>query len=210
MPPWADLAPRQLLALFLGSHTHGDKKVRKKISSMCNAYRDPLKCALNKYDHSSLLLKYQSTFCLEPAGDSPYRRSITDSIALGCIPVFFSGPQEDAYSWLWGDWRRAASVRVNRTSFLRGEIDIYRLLSSVPSELLSLMRRTLAAYARKFTLSTSDDPGDALHALLHGAKALSQMIPLQPMPPERDTLPGQVPSEKAHSVTPLGKRHVPG
>ena len=118
----------------------------------------------------------EGRFCLEPAGDSPFRRSITDSLALGCIPVFFSQPQEDAYSWLWEGWRRAASVVVNRTAFLNGEIDLYRLLSSIPPEQLALMRRTLAQYGRRFTVSLKDDREDELHALLHGALEASRRL----------------------------------
>ena len=108
----------------------------------------------------TLLLKHLSTFCLEPGGDSPFRRSITDSVAFGCIPVFFSGAQDEAYSWLWGGWRRAASVSVNRTLFLNGQIDLRKLLGSAPPKLVSLMRRTLAERARAFTVSLEDDPMD--------------------------------------------------
>ena len=84
--------------------------------------------------------------------------------------------QEDTYNWLWEDWRRIATVRVNRSSFLRGEIDLHSLLSSIPPELLKLMRSTIAQHARKFTVSMSDDPGDAIHHLLHGALQMSQRL----------------------------------
>ena len=175
-PPWSDPAPRRFQMLFLGSQSHGDTRVRRLLWAMCSSYKDPKKCLSQKYDLNSLMLKYMSTFCLEPAGDSPFRRSITDSIALGCIPVFFSSMQEDTYNWLWEDWRRIATVRVNRSSFLRGEIDLHSLLSSIPPELLKLMRSTIAQHARKFTVSMSDDPGDAIHHLLHGALQMSQRL----------------------------------
>ena len=155
---------------------HGDTHVRRFMWEMCSRYKDPTKCRQLKYDLNTLMLKYQSTFCLEPAGDSPYRRSTTDSIALGCIPVFFSSLQEEMYNWLWQDWRMISSVRINRTSFLRGEVDLYDLLSSIPADLLALMRRTLAQHGRRFTVSTSDDPGDAIHHLLHGAVQMSQRL----------------------------------
>ena len=168
-PPWADSTPRQVTMLFLGSATHGDIKVRKHISGMCHRYRDPTTCTLMRYDLFTLLLKSAAHFCLEPAGDSPWRRSITDSVAFGCIPVFFSGAQDAAYDWLWGGWRRAASVSINRTMFLSNRISLRKLLGSVPPELLALYKRTIAAHGRKFTVSLSDDPGDAVHSLLHGA-----------------------------------------
>jgi hypothetical protein len=176
-PPWADTSPRPLLMLFLGGGLHGDTRVRRMMWGMCSRYKDPKKCLQEKYDLSrGPLLKYESTFCLEPPGDSPYRRSTTDSIAMGCIPVFFSSLQEDMYSWLWEDWRTLSSVQINRTSFLRGEIDLYELLSSIPTQLLALMRRTLAQNGRKFTVSTTDDPGDSIHNLLHGAVQMSQRL----------------------------------
>ena len=34
--------------------------------------------------------KASSVFCLEPEGDSPDRKSVYDSLLLGCIPVVFS------------------------------------------------------------------------------------------------------------------------
>ena len=67
-------------------------------------------------------------------------------------------------------------MQINRTSFLRGEIDLYELLSSIPTQLLALMRRTLAQNGRKFTVSTTDDPGDSIHNILHGAVQMSQRL----------------------------------
>ena len=162
LPPWADDgALRPYLSVFLGGFSHGDTLVRRRMGTMCKGYADTRTCLIQRYDFSTLLLKHLSTFCLEPGGDSPFRRSITDSVAFGCIPVFFSGAQDEAYSWLWGGWRRAASVSVNRTLFLNGQIDLRKLLGSAPPKLVSLMRRTLAERARAFTVSLEDDPMDS-------------------------------------------------
>ena len=179
-PPWADdTVTRPYRMVFLGGVAHGDTKVRKRIHRQCTSYRDANKCVLQRYSLSSLLLKYLSQFCLEPGGDSPFRRSITDSIAFGCIPVFFTGTQVDAYPWLWGDWRRAASVRVNRTLFLAGKLDLHRLLGSAPPELVTLMRQTLKRHARAFTISLADDPEDQLHLLMHGAVQAARRLELE-------------------------------
>lgn len=176
-PPWADeTGDRPFRMLFLGGVSHGDTRVRKRVRSACTSYRDARKCFVQRYDFGSLLLKYKSQFCLEPAGDSPFRRSTTDSIAFGCIPVFFSGPQEEAYNWLWSGWRQAASVRVNRTLYLAGKIDLHRLLHSIPPELVISMRQTLAQYGRAFTMSLEDDPGDEVHMLVHGAVETAQRL----------------------------------
>ena len=41
-----------------------------------------------------LALAARATFCLEPEGDSPFRKSLSDSIGFGCIPVLFSNLTE--------------------------------------------------------------------------------------------------------------------
>ena len=32
----------------------------------------------------------RATFCLEPGGDSPYRKGVFDALLSGCVPVLFS------------------------------------------------------------------------------------------------------------------------
>lgn len=179
IPPWAEQGERRYKLLFLGSSHHGDSRVRKLVWDACRKMgagqlTDSRRCNLQRYSDYTLLMKMQSTFCLEPAGDSPYRRSIADDISFGCIPVLFSQPQETAYSWLWHDWRRSASVHVNRTAFLAGEIDLGLLFATMPEPMLALMRRTIAQHGRKFTIALEDDPGDAVHLLLHGAKRAAE------------------------------------
>ena len=180
-PPWADISPRKYLMLLLGSPHHGDTRVRGRVWGQCRKYQDAhssRRCNIQRYSETSLLMKAQSTFCLEPSGDSPFRRSITDDVAFGCIPVFFCAAQREAYSMVWGHWKHSASVLVNRTAFLRGEIDLHRLLSSVPAPLLELFRKTIAEHGRKFTISLEDDPGDMVHALLTGAVRTASKVTL--------------------------------
>jgi hypothetical protein len=122
----------------------------------------------------------RSTFCLEPQGDSPYRRSFTDSIVLGCIPVLFSRLQDDyTYPWLWGSWREEARVLVPRQAFLSGRLDLNRLLSSAPPELIAHLQRTIAQQARVFQFSEVDDEGDQLHALIVGALREARRLELE-------------------------------
>jgi hypothetical protein len=169
VPPWADTAPRKYLMLLLGASHHGDVKVRQRIMEMCRRLQGSigsLACNVQKYAPRSLLMKTMAKFCLEPAGDSPFRRSMTDSISMGCIPVFFGRAQEASYPLLWAEWRSAASVGVNRAAFLAGEVDLYKLLSAIPPELLALMQRTIAQHGRRFTVSLTDDPDDLVHHLL--------------------------------------------
>ncbi|CAE7197803.1 GT19 [Symbiodinium pilosum] len=42
-------------------------------------------------------VKLQSTFCVEPPGDTITRKSLVDSIVLGCIPVVFAHQELDMF-----------------------------------------------------------------------------------------------------------------
>ena len=65
-----------------------------------------------------------------------------------------------------------ARVLVPRQAFLSGRLDLNRLLSSAPPELIAHLQRTIAQQARVFQFSEVDDEGDQLHALLVGADGL--------------------------------------
>ena len=118
-------------------------------------------------------------FCLEPGGDSPYRRSFTDDLVLGCIPVIFGQLQDRVYPWLWNGWREASRVLIPRTLMVENKIDLFELLSSIPEELLHRMQETIARNACKFQMSLEDDPGDEVHTLLHGAMEASKELEMR-------------------------------
>ena len=44
-----------------------------------------------------------SVFCLQPAGDSPTRKSVYDAIVCGCIPVFFALDYQPVVTWPFHD-----------------------------------------------------------------------------------------------------------
>ena len=69
----------------------------------------------------------------------------SDSVALGCIPVFFSDLSDDFAHWFWGEWKDRARVLVPRGPFAGTEdcIDLVQLLQSAPPQLISLMQETL-------------------------------------------------------------------
>jgi hypothetical protein len=103
---------------------------------------------------------------LEPAGDTPGRKSLSDSIAFGCIPVLFSQLSDDVAPWHWASWKDRARVLVPRDEFVSGRIDLKVLLQSMPPELLALMKRTLKEKARQFQYSLDDDQEDGVRAIL--------------------------------------------
>lgn len=111
-------------------------------------------------------VKSKATFCLEPAGDSPWRKSLSDSITFGCIPVLFSELTDDVAPWHWGEWKERGRVLVPRKDFVSGKIDLKRLLESIPPKLLELMQSTLREKARKFQYSVDDDQEDGIRVIL--------------------------------------------
>lgn len=168
-PPHGRHRDRKHLMGFVGSYDHGDLPVRRKIRDACLAYNSSQVChpvAGRGTRAEDLLVKSDTTFCLEPGGDSPWRKSLSDSIAFGCIPVLFSNDTDNVAPWFWGDWKAAGRVLVDRDDFVAGRVDLLELLGSVPPGLLRLMRETLAGHARRYQYSLRDDPGDAVHVLL--------------------------------------------
>jgi len=178
-PPW-EATSRETLMLFIGTDSHGDVAVRQRIHHQCHAYNDPLVCrwegvktnpfrnAKNRTFSSTIAHKKRATFCLEPDGDCPDRRSIADSIAMGCIPVFFSQMMDSWYDLIWGDWRNATRILVPRGSFTRGEIDLKSLLTSIPQATVTAMQRQLREHASAFQVSLEDDPRDLVSNVLRG------------------------------------------
>ena len=172
--PWQAGRPRPILMLFIGGTDHGDRAARSLIEAQCRAYHDPAICTHTRFNPKrtmqSLLLKQRAKFCLEPAGDSPFRKSIADDVVLGCVPVFFHPMQNNSFPWLWGAWEALGRVAVPRDLFLQRAIDLKQLLSTVPPLLLQQMQAALASHAIRFQLSLNDDPGDQLDMVLRGAR----------------------------------------
>jgi hypothetical protein len=165
-PPWDRDAKRPILMHFIGS-MRGDEAVRKNIIQQCASYKDPLICSA--YDPSRmtpgrLAEARNSTFCLEPAGDSPSRKSISDVIALGCIPVFFHPAQLKFYGINWDGW--SAFVSMPRQEFANGSIDLHQYLAAIPKDEVQRMQKSLYENAHKFQTQVSDNGDDQLSNLL--------------------------------------------
>lgn len=161
---------------FLGKGRHGDLPVRQKIVEQCKTYDDNTICYRNKWtDTEGIVGKGRARFCLEPAGDDPWRKSLSDSIVFGCIPVLFSELSDDFAPWFWQDWKARARIVVPRDEFVQENIDLKALLESIPDDVYDLMQTTLKEKSRQFQYSLDDDPEDAIGVLLRNVhqKALS-------------------------------------
>ena len=159
-------AKRKVLMNFVGKYNHGDIEVRERIHDMCVGYKDSKICKFVPKYYPRSMPKAKATFCLEPAGDTPGRKSLSDSITFGCIPVLFSELTDDVAPWFWLDWKERARVLVPREEFVAGRIDLKALLQSVPNDLLKLMQSTLKDKVRRFQYSLDDDQEDGVRVIL--------------------------------------------
>jgi len=168
---------RKILMLFLGSDSHGDTEVRQLIHKLCSSYGDESICKYASYTslQKAASLKATSQFCLEPGGDSPWRKSISESVVMGCIPVTFSSATAGVAPWHWGGWRALGHVPVPRKAFLRGKIDLKKLLQSIPNELLSSMRDAISQNSEKWQYSVDDSyDNDAFQVTIKGLAAVAE------------------------------------
>ncbi|KAJ8609489.1 hypothetical protein CTAYLR_005442 [Chrysophaeum taylorii] len=152
---------RPILMLFVGHFDKGGL-VRAGIRTMCREYDDPLVCTTS-HATRDLAIKGQSVFCLEPPGDSPSRKSISDSLAFGCVPVVFENATAAQYSLFWTE---DARVTIDYASFVSGAVDLRDHLESYSADRVRAMQQAVARCKKAFTYSFDDDVGDAIDIML--------------------------------------------
>ncbi|KAE8696680.1 RHOMBOID-like 1 isoform 1 [Hibiscus syriacus] len=120
---------------------------RNELIDQCLATRR--RCKFLEYDKTQkfhkaayLLKLFQSSiFCLQPSGDSYTRRSISDSIVAGCIPVFFHpGSAYVQYIWHFPKDSSKYSVFIPERDVKSGKANIERILQRVSRERRATMR----------------------------------------------------------------------
>lgn len=84
----------------------------------------------------------QATFCLQPPGDTPSRRSAFDGILAGCIPVFFEDlTSKKQYGWhLPEDKYQEFSVFIPKEEVVFKGLKILDVLMSIPRSQIRRMR----------------------------------------------------------------------
>ena len=170
LPQFVNGGNRSLLMSFIGNDFHGDVAVRKLIVQQCRRYHeeDPNLCQMSDFSPQLMTAKSKAVFCMEPAGDGPWRKSVYDTISMGCIPVIFSELTDDVAPWYWGDTKPRGRVLVPREDFVAGRIDLKKLLQSIPPRLVELMQSTLKEKSRQFQYSLDEDPEDGVRVALDG------------------------------------------
>lgn len=126
-------------------------------------------------DTCHLLARFKSTatFCLEPGGDSPYRKSIFDSILLGCVPVVFSEYTNRVAPAHWGPFRAKSRVLVDEAAYAAGTLDLVAYLRAIPPAKVAAMQRAVAQQAHRLMYALDDVPRDAVENILLAAHHLA-------------------------------------
>eukprot|EP00933_Yihiella_yeosuensis_P003704 TRINITY_DN10688_c0_g4_i1.p1 TRINITY_DN10688_c0_g4~~TRINITY_DN10688_c0_g4_i1.p1 ORF type:complete len:180 (-),score=21.93 TRINITY_DN10688_c0_g4_i1:252-791(-) len=163
---------RSLLVSYVGAFNHGDVPVRSAISKWCTKYNlsnSDLQCISTKMKATAVFeLKSKSTFCLEPIGDSIGRKSLSDSIACGCIPVFFGIAQAFQYPIQWEGWHSSAFVQLDRLQFITGALDPVTTLEQIQMGKIMEMQSQIQTYGGRFTYSLKEkgDEEDGVSVML--------------------------------------------
>lgn len=84
----------------------------------------------------------QASFCLQPPGDTPTRRSTFDGILAGCIPVFFEDQSaKSQYKWhLPEEQFEEFSVFIPKEEVVFKGLKILDVLTSIPRSEIRRMR----------------------------------------------------------------------
>ena len=132
--------------------------LRDALLEQCRA--QPARCRASRpygdRPEDTALLYWQSTFCLQPGGDTVSRKGIVDALLLGCIPVLFHEGQVAQWPWHWGHWVRSATVLLNQSAVRKRELDAIGALAAIPAARIEAMRVSLREHAHSLQYSAVD------------------------------------------------------
>ncbi|PON53836.1 Exostosin-like [Parasponia andersonii] len=116
-------------------------------SSLCSI----VDCSSGICEHDPILFMkpmLQASFCLQPPGDTPTRRSTFDSILAGCIPVFFEDQSaKSQYTWhLPEDRYEEFSVTIPKEEVVFKGLRILDVLNSIPRAKVRRLREKLMEF----------------------------------------------------------------
>ena len=107
--------------------------------------------------------RLNATFCLEPFGDSPTRKSVSDTLLLGCIPVLSHEDQTKVWPWHTGSqWREFSVVYPKPTGLIS-------FLRSISSERVARLKRGVKRVSLHLGYAPEDGRSDAVESLILGA-----------------------------------------
>ena len=200
-PPWASRhARRTLVAAHFGLlHKpvlpRPTLALRQRLLDACKA-AVPSQCkALPPADglpERTASLYWESTFCLQPGGDTITRKGMVDALLLGCIPVLFHEGQPAQWPWHWGQWVRHATVLLNQSAVREGTLDVIATLAALPAERVGRMQAAIRKHAHRVHYAAVDtthlpsglrgwSSPDAFEVILEGAWRVARDARLQQM-----------------------------
>ncbi|KAH7299233.1 hypothetical protein KP509_24G001500 [Ceratopteris richardii] len=148
----------------------------KNASSKCRSFD----CSEQRCEHPlpAMELFLDSTFCLQPRGDSFTRRSIFDSLIAGCIPVFFwHRTAYLQYGWHLPTKTDSYSVYIDRKEVRAGK-SIEKILNGFSERRILKMRETLITAIPRFVYkvpgNSSANFRDAFDIAIDGVLRLIQ------------------------------------
>ncbi|XP_010431721.1 PREDICTED: xyloglucan-specific galacturonosyltransferase 1-like [Camelina sativa] len=129
--------PRRSLISFAGGARPGKPdSIRSILIDQCKSSPNQcrfLNCTAGGCDKPETVIELfrDSEFCLQPPGDSPTRKSIFDSLILGCIPVIFD-PYSAYYQYTWHlpEDHRRYSVYINKEDVKVKKVSVIEKLMS--------------------------------------------------------------------------------
>lgn len=189
-PPWAvrPAGSRPYLMSYGGSAQGSRAAValRTLLIRKCAEYGNTTCRLVSKYkmdEGTATLLdafasKRESVFCLEPPGFGEHRKSMTDALTLGCIPVMFSVDDSGLWERHWGPFRDDSRIRLDPQDVLAGRVDVLEALRAVPAARVAAMQRAIADNAHRVHYGLEDTAGDALEILLAALARSAGSAPL--------------------------------
>lgn len=118
-PPWQSVRrDRDALVSYSGKPHGLQENLRRYLHTLCEQNSADCLLVTKTADERNFLdAKFRSTFCLEPEGDTPFRKSLFDSFLSGCIPVFFSPATDNMAPAHMGEWRVGARIVLDPSDF---------------------------------------------------------------------------------------------
>ena len=196
-PPWAESTHvrRHLVAAHFGTRHQPvlpkpTLQLRERLIEQCKG--QPLRCAYSqpRDPKTTAQLYWESTFCLQPGGDTITRKAIVDALLLGCIPVLFHKGQGAQWGWHWGAWVHSATITLNQSAVRHGKLNVIDHLASLPTSKVNALRQSIRRHAHRMHYSAVDTSmlplglkgwaaPDAFEVILEGAWRIARDNRLQ-------------------------------
>ena len=110
-----------------------------------------------------------SVFCLQPAGDSPTRKSFYDVIMCGCIPVIFNYKDKVKYPFEDKIDYNKLTVKIN-ASDIKNSLSVYNILKKIDKEAIKVkqnyMYKIMNYLQYSYPLGNGTKHNDAIQYIL--------------------------------------------